>query len=191
MIMLTYELGITIARAFAKTLRPQARPQLPLWSSDDYERLDDTFIWRCDVWVDDDYVFGAHIIVGQRLHPRDAPNGRLQSLFIHRYPHRSTHRDREFIIQWARNEREFFRCDADWYANARRTFIEWYAYVNVHRDKIRSEIDRGYMLQPWQIDVMEHHGRISSEQMRRFAEEFTYSRPITFDPKRITDITTS
>lgn len=188
---MNYGTGIYIAQAFGRSLRPQERPQLPLWSSDDYERLPDLdLIWRCDTYVDDDYIFGAHIVVGRRSHPKDAPNGNLQSLFIHRYPNRSTNRDREYIVQWLRNERSFFSCDADWYANARRTFIEWYSYVNQHREEIRRNIDRGMLTEPVYMPPRLGVG-YSSEQERRFREEFMYSRPITFGPKRITDITTS
>jgi hypothetical protein len=194
-----YEFGVGIAQDFAKHLRPQAR-QMPMFAPDDYVTYAEHWLWRGDVFVDDDYIFGAHIVVGCAPRPGEAKNGLLQSLFIHRYPNRSTNRDRDYIVHWLGNATLFRMAGAEWYHMARREFMNWYAYVNLNREQVRKDIDAGHHshhLRPYERDewgwndaVLHSKPGMSPRALDQLRREWM-ALPITQNSRKITDITNS
>ena len=130
-----WDLAQQIAKDFAKHLRPQAR-QMPMFIEEDYVRLTPDIAWRSDMFVDDDYIFGAHIVVTHRKAPHEAVNAHLESLFIHRAPvsmfdYPVGHvRSEEYLTHWFGNEHPFGQARREWAKLARSAFIEWYHRVD-------------------------------------------------------------
>ena len=125
-------LGQYIARDFARHLRPRYR-QMPMFIEDDFVNVTPDIAWNSDVYVDDDYIFGAHVVVVHRKQPEQALNSYGESLFIHRYPRRSTEGP-EYITHWFGNEHEYGRGGPK--SIDRLTFVRWYQHVCDHHETI-------------------------------------------------------
>ena len=169
-------MGIALAEAFTASLRPQTR-QLKLWADDDYTKFSENIAWRVDTFVDDDYIFGAHLIVAHRKEPDEAINAHLESLFIMREPSQRLGIIGEtsgFTCQWLRNESKFFDARGEWYARARASFIQWYSAQ--HNNDLRWRPDQDY---------------VTHQPDYRWMSEWYSQRLTPAPPPKFTDITGS
>ena len=132
-------LGQYIARDFARHLRPRYR-QMPMFIEDDFVNVTPDIAWNSDVYIDDDYIFGAHVVVVHRKHSGEAINSHGESLFIHRYPRRSTDGP-EYITHWFGNEHPYGKGEP--VSIARLTFVQWYHHVCDHHEAICERIKKG------------------------------------------------
>jgi hypothetical protein len=169
------DLAQRIAHDFAKHLTPQAR-QMPMFTTEDYVHISDALAWRGDVFVDDGYVFGAHILVTHRKTMQEARNANMESLFIYREPGRpNIHGEwltEEYTTLWLGNEVQFFRGSADWYRHARMSFMDWYTGMGMRK---RDE-DR------WEQERRRREGMAQTE--RQFLNAWRTAKPIR-PPKKI------
>ena len=134
-----------IARDFARHLRPQAR-QMPMFIEDDFVNVTPDIAWNSDVYIDDDYIFGAHVVVVHRKTPDQAINSYGESLFIHRYPPTirwSGEHDPEYITHWFDNEHEYGYGGGGPKSIARLTFVRWYEHVCEHHTEICERLRKG------------------------------------------------
>ena len=121
-----------IARSYSDHMFRTVKGQLRMWIGDDYVSVDGwpDAAWQQDMFIDDDYIFGAHLVVAHRDSPGDALNHRLETLFIHRHPVASLERSDEYQVKWGNNEVDFFNADRKWYHHSRLRFLNWYHEAN-------------------------------------------------------------